>query len=95
MQVLDLRTLQPWDKESVLAAVRHCGKVLLLGEATETGSLMSDIAAWIGENAFEHLDAPIMRLGSMNTPIPLAKNLEDAFLPWSRLESKIQELLDY
>ena len=95
VQVLDLRTLQPWDKESVLTAVRNCGKVLLLGEATETGSLMSDIAAWIGENAFEHLDAPIMRLGSLDTPIPLAKNLEDAFLPWSRLESKLKELLNY
>jgi 2-oxoisovalerate dehydrogenase E1 component len=95
MRVLDLRTLLPWDKESVLAAVRDCGKVLLLGEATETGSLMSDIAAWIGENAFEHLDAPIMRLGSMDTPIPLAKNLEDAFLPWSRLETKLKKLLEY
>lgn len=95
VRVLDLRTLQPWDKESVIRAVRECGKVLLLGEATETGSLMSDIAAWIGENAFEHLDAPIMRLGSLDTPIPLAKNLEDAFLPWSRLESKLQKLLEY
>jgi 2-oxoisovalerate dehydrogenase E1 component len=95
VRVLDLRTLQPWDQDTVLTAVRECGKVLLLGEATETGSLMSDIAAWIGEHAFEHLDAPIMRLGSLDTPIPLAKNLEDDFLPWSRLSSKLSELLEY
>jgi 2-oxoisovalerate dehydrogenase E1 component len=95
VRILDLRTLQPWDQESVMKAVRECGKVLLLGEATETGSLMSDIAAWIGEYGFEHLDAPIMRLGSLDTPVPLAKNLEDAFLPWSRLESKLKELLNY
>ncbi|MFZ9969743.1 MAG: alpha-ketoacid dehydrogenase subunit alpha/beta [Bacteroidia bacterium] len=95
IQVIDLCTLLPWDKERVKQAVQDCGKVLLLGEATETGSLLSDISAWIAEHAFEHLDAPIVRLGSLDTPIPLAKNLEDGFLPWQRLEAAMRDLLAY
>jgi len=94
-RVVDLRTLLPWDQETVAAQVRETGKVLVLTEDTITGSIASDIAAWIGRNCFQWLDAPVHTLGSLDTPVPLAKPLEDQFLPWGRLEAVVQELLDY
>jgi 2-oxoisovalerate dehydrogenase E1 component len=95
VRVLDLRTLLPWDQETVAAEVKRCGKVLVLNEDTLTGSIASDIAAWIGENCFQWLDAPVKRLGSLDTPVPLAPSLENHFLPWGRLEQVVRELLDY
>ncbi len=94
-RVVDLRTLLPWDTETVLEQVRETGKVLVLTEDTITGSIASDIAAWISEHAFEHLDAPVQRLGSLDTPVPLAKSLEDHFLPWHRLKSVLEDLIAY
>jgi 2-oxoisovalerate dehydrogenase E1 component len=94
-RVVDLRTLLPWDQETVAAQVRETGKVLVLTEDTITGSIASDVAAWIGRNCFQWLDAPVHTLGSLDTPVPLAKPLEDQFLPWGRLEAVVQELLDY
>lgn len=93
--IVDLRTLLPWDKETVFKAVKETGKVLVLTEDTLTGSIASDIASWISENCFEYLDAPVKRLGSLDTPVPLAKTLEDHFLPWGRLHNVIQEMLNY
>jgi 2-oxoisovalerate dehydrogenase E1 component len=93
--VVDLRTLMPWDQNTVAEQVKRAGKVLVLTEDTETGSIASDIAAWISENCFQDLDAPVKRLGSLDTPVPLAKTLEDNFLPWSRLDAVIRELLTY
>jgi 2-oxoisovalerate dehydrogenase E1 component len=93
--VIDLRTLLPWDKDTVIEQVKRCNKALVLTEDTLTGSIASDISAYITENAFQHLDAPVKRLGSLDTPIPLAKSLEDQFLPWNRLESSLEELLGY
>ncbi len=93
--VIDLRTLLPWDKDTVIQQVKRCNKALVLTEDTLTGSIASDISAYITENAFQHLDAPVKRLGSLDTPIPLAKSLEDQFLPWNRLESSLLELLNY
>jgi 2-oxoisovalerate dehydrogenase E1 component len=95
VRVLDLRTLLPWDQETVAAEVKRCGKELVLNEDTLTGSIASDIAAWIGENCFQYLDAPVRRLGSLDTPVPLAPSLENHFLPWGRLEQVVRELLDY
>jgi len=66
--------------------------VLVLTEDTFTGSIASDIAAWIMENCFEWLDAPVKRLGSMDTPVPLAKTLENAYLPWGKLAKVIADL---
>lgn len=94
-RVVDLRTLLPWDQETVLSQVKETGKVLVLTEDTLTGSIVSDIAAWISENAFEYLDAPVQRLGSLDTPVPLAKSLEDHFLPWQRLKDVLEGLIAY
>jgi 2-oxoisovalerate dehydrogenase E1 component len=94
-RVVDLRTLLPWDKETVATAVKSCGKVLVLCEDTETGSIASDIAAWIGEHCFQWLDSPVKRLGSLDTPVPLAPTLERNFLAWNRLEAAVRELLAY
>ena len=93
--VIDLRTLLPWDKETVMEQVKRCSKVLVLTEDTLTGSIASDIAAWIQENDFQHLDAPVMRIGGLDTPIPLSKTLEDQFLPWNRIKVGLENLLNY
>jgi 2-oxoisovalerate dehydrogenase E1 component len=94
-RVIDLRTLIPWDKEEVAAQVKATGKVLVLTEDTLTGSIASDIAAWISEHCFQDLDAPVQRLGSLDTPVPLAKTLEDHFLPWERLSLALKSLIAY
>jgi 2-oxoisovalerate dehydrogenase E1 component len=94
-RVVDLRTLLPWDQQTVSEQVKATGKVLVLTEDTLTGSIAGDIAAWISEHCFEHLDAPVQRLGSLDTPVPLAKSLEDHFLPWSRLKETLDQLIAY
>lgn len=93
--ILDLQTLIPWDKEAVKSAVKKTGKVILLTEDTLTGSLISDIASWINEELFQSLDAPVQRVGSLDSPIPFAKNLESQFLPLSRLKEKLLSLSEY
>jgi len=95
LKVIDLRTLAPLDKETIGKVVKETGKALVLTEDCLTGSIASDIASWISEEFFVYLDSPVMRLGSIETPIPLAKTLEDQFLPWGRLKGKIQELIEY
>jgi 2-oxoisovalerate dehydrogenase E1 component len=94
-RVVDLRTLLPWDQNTVAEQVKATGKVLVLTEDTLTGSIASDISAWIMENCFQWLDAPVKRLGSLDTPVPLAKTLEDAFLPWGRLKAAVEELQSF
>jgi 2-oxoisovalerate dehydrogenase E1 component len=93
--IIDLRTLMPWDQESVLEQVKRCNKAMVLTEDTLTGSIASDIAAWIQENAFQYLDAPVIRIGGLDTPIPLSKTLEDQFLPWNRMKEGLDKLLKY
>jgi 2-oxoisovalerate dehydrogenase E1 component len=93
--VLDLRTLLPWDKEAVEQTVKKTNRVLILHEDTLTGGIGGEIAAWINENCFEHLDAPVMRVASLDTAIPFAPTLESNFLPKGRLKAKIEELLKY
>ncbi len=95
VKVIDLRTLVPLDKGTIAKVVKETGKVLVLTEDCITGSIASDIASWISEEFFVYLDSPVMRLGSIETPIPLAKTLEDQFLPWGRLQGKLQELLGF
>jgi 2-oxoisovalerate dehydrogenase E1 component len=95
IDVIDLRTLLPWDKDIVLESVKKTGKVLVLHEDTLTGGIGGEIAAWIGEHAFEYLDAPVKRLGSLDTPVPFAPELEANFLPENRLAAVIEELLAY
>lgn len=93
--VLDLRTLLPWDKEAVKATVRKTGKVILLQEDCLTGGIGAEICAWISEHCFEHLDAPVMREGSLDTPVPFAPNLEKQFLPVERFTKKLKLLSDF
>ena len=93
--VLDLRTLLPWDQEAVRRTVLKNGRVLILHEDTLTGGIGGEIAAWIGENCFEHLDAPVRRVASLDTAIPFAPPLEAAFLPQQRLREQVQALRNY
>ncbi len=81
VMVVDLRTLLPLDKEAIIGAVKATGKVLIVHEATLTGGIGGEIAAIISENAFQSLDAPIKRVGSLDTPVPFAPPLEEFFLP--------------
>ena len=93
--ILDLRSLLPLDYEAIRESVLRTGKVLLLHEDTLTGGLGGELAAWIAENCFQNLDAPIMRCGGLDTPIPFAIELEQNFMANSRLDNVIQKLLDY
>ena len=93
--VLDLRTLQPLDKEAIMTSVRKTGRVILLTEDSAFGSVMSDISAMIMEECFESLDAPVRRVASLDTPIPFDAELEKQYLPVERLATTLQELLDY
>lgn len=93
--VLDLRTLLPWDKEAVAATVMKTNRVLILHEDTLTGGIGAEISAWIGEHCFKHLDAPVLRLASLDTPVPFAPTLEENFLPRRRLRAAIDELLRF
>src|SRR5260221_426240 len=93
--VLDLRTLLPWDKDAVEQTVKKTNRVIILHEDTLTGGIGGEIAAWISENCFNHLDAPVMRVASLDTAIPFAPTLENNFLPKGRLKNKIEELLKF
>ena len=93
--ILDLRTLLPFDKEAIAASVKKTGKVLILHEDTLTGGIGGEIAAWISEHLFEYLDAPVMRCASLDTPVPFAIPLENNFLPKERFKKLLKELLDY
>ena len=94
-EILDLRTLMPWDKDAVKAAVEKTGKVLVLHEDTMVGGIGAEIAAWIGEHCFSSLDAPVKRVASLDTPVPLAKDLEDNFLAKKYLNPALIELQAY
>lgn len=94
-EILDLRTLQPLDYEAIEATVKKSAKVLVLQEDTLFGGLGGEIAAWIGEFMFSYLDAPVLRVGSLDTPVPFAANLEKPFLAESRLKQAIKKLQDY
>lgn len=93
--LLDLRTLSPLDTETVYTSVKKTGKVLLLQEDSMFGGIASDISALISENCFEYLDAPIMRVASLETPVPFATNLEANYLPKERFKKTLQVLLNY
>jgi 2-oxoisovalerate dehydrogenase E1 component len=95
IEILDLRTLAPLDYEAIAATVKKNGKVLLLTEDTTIGSIASEISAWINENLFEYLDAPVMRCGSLETPIPFNTELEKNFMAKSRLTQAVEKLRNY
>ena len=93
--ILDLRTLLPLDYAAIRTAVLQTGRVLVLHEDTLTGGIGAEIAAWISENCFERLDAPVMRCASLDTPVPFNTLLEQNFLAASRLDEYIQKLVQY
>lgn len=93
--LVDLVSLQPWDKETVKAAVKASGRVIILHEDTLSSGFGAEVAAWIGEHCFEHLDAPVMRCASLDTAIPMSKVLEEDFLAKKRLGEMVERLLKY
>ena len=94
-EILDLRSLAPLDYAAIRATVARTHRVLILHEASLTGGFGGELAAWIGEHCFELLDAPVRRLGSLDTPIPFADALEREFLPRERLADALRALLAY
>jgi 2-oxoisovalerate dehydrogenase E1 component len=95
VEVIDLRTLLPWDTETVTASVQKTGKVLVCHEDCLTGGFAGEIAAWIAEHCFQYLDAPIMREGSLDTAVPFTPSLEKNFLPKDRIREKLAALIAY
>jgi 2-oxoisovalerate dehydrogenase E1 component len=93
VEVVDLRTLLPWDRETVLASVRKTSKVLVLHEAPLTGGFGAELAATIGTECFSDLDAPVVRLGALDTPVPFAKAIEEIYSPKARLVPALRALL--
>jgi 2-oxoisovalerate dehydrogenase E1 component len=93
--ILDLRTLLPLDLEAIKNVVEKTGKILVLHEDTLFGGIGGEISAFLSEYCFEHLDAPIIRVGGLDTPIPFAKPLENQFLPQERLKEAIIKLIQY
>ena len=94
-ELIDLRTLQPLDIQTVYDAVKKTGRLIILQEDSLFGGIASDISALVMENCFEYLDAPVKRVASMETPIPFAKQLEQEYLPITRFEVDLKALLAY
>jgi 2-oxoisovalerate dehydrogenase E1 component len=93
--ILDLRTLLPLDYDAIADTVKKTNKVLILHEATLTGGIGAELSAYISQYLFEQLDAPVVRVASMDTPVPFAAGLEKAFLPQERLREQMVALRDY
>ncbi len=95
IEVVDLRSLLPWDETLVYDSVRNTGRALVLHEDAMTGGFGGELAASIGAACFEWLDAPVVRIAALDTPVPFAPTLEADFLPTERLNSGIRSLLAY
>ncbi|MBZ0135835.1 MAG: alpha-ketoacid dehydrogenase subunit beta [Planctomycetes bacterium] len=96
VEVLDLRSLRPYDEEAIKATVEKTSRALVLNEATLMGSVAGEFASFISEHCFEHLDAPVMRLGALETPIPYAPELEQAMLPNAdKIAAALRRLVDF
>jgi 2-oxoisovalerate dehydrogenase E1 component len=93
--LIDLRTLQPLDKETIYASVKKTNKAIILQEDSMFGGIASDISAMIMEDCFEFLDGPVKRVASLDSPIPFTKALEDQYLPKERFELALLKLLKY
>jgi 2-oxoisovalerate dehydrogenase E1 component len=93
--LIDLRSLQPLDKEAIIKSVKKTGKVIVLQEDSLFGGIASDISAMIMEECFQYLDAPVKRVGSLETPIPFSSQLEEQYLSKSRFEQALIALYNY
>jgi 2-oxoisovalerate dehydrogenase E1 component beta subunit len=96
VEIVDLRTIMPWDKQAVLESVRKTSKLLVLHEDTRTGGFGAEIAATVADEAFESLDAPVRRLAAPDTPVPFSPPLEKAFIPQvADVVAALTELAEY
>jgi len=93
--LIDLRTLLPWDEETVIHSVKKTGKVIILHEDTITGGIGAEIAAVIAQKCFNYLDAPVVRSASLDTPVPMSGQLEWNFLPKDRFFEQLRELSEW
>ena len=93
--LIDLRTLIPWDKQTVINSIKKTGRAIIFHEDTQVGGFGAEIAAFLAEYCFDMLDAPIMRCASLETPIPMNVALEENFLPKDRFASAMEKLLAY
>ncbi|MDC0460027.1 dehydrogenase E1 component subunit alpha/beta [Crocinitomicaceae bacterium] len=94
-EIIDLRSLVPLDVDAIYEAVKKTGKVIVLHEDCLVGGIGGEISALINEHCFESLDAPVMRVASLNSPVPFAENIEKLFLPKTRLQKTVDRLLNY
>src|SRR5262249_6343998 len=95
-EIVDLRTVLPWDRQAVLESVRKTSKALVLHEDTRTGGFGAEIAATIAEEAFEDLDAPVKRIAAPDTPVPFSPALEKAYIPQVEdVAAALRELAEY
>jgi 2-oxoisovalerate dehydrogenase E1 component len=95
IEVVDLRSLLPWDSAMVLESVKKTGRCLVIHEAPQSGGFGGEVAAVVARDAFAWLDAPVERLGALDTPVPAAQALEDIFSPKARLLPALRTLLSY
>jgi 2-oxoisovalerate dehydrogenase E1 component len=95
VELIDLRSLVPLDTKTIFNSVKKTGKAIILHEDTLTGGIGAEISALITEHCFDYLDAPVMREGSLDTPVPFTQTLEQNFLPKNRFEKKLLELIKY
>ncbi len=94
LEIIDLRTLSPWDEDTVIESVKRTNRALVLHEDALTGGIGGEIASVIHDRCWESLDAPVARLGSLDTPVPFAADLERAYLANDRLADAVKTLLD-
>jgi len=95
VDLIDLRTLIPWDKETVINSIKKTGRAMIFHEDTQVGGFGAEIAAFLAEHCFDMLDAPIIRCASLETPIPMNVALEENFLPKERFAGSLETLLNY
>jgi len=95
VELIDLRSLAPLDTETIFESVKKTGRAIVLHEDTLTGGIGGEISALITEHCFDYLDAPVMREGSLDTPVPFTEVLEKNFLPQERFEKKLLSLIAY
>lgn len=95
IEVIDLRSLSPIDYNAIDTSVKKTNRAIVLQEDSMFGGIASDITAYISEYLFDQLDAPVMRVASLDTPIPFNKRLEDQYLPINRLKDKVDQILKY
>ena len=95
IEIVDLRTLSPLDTKTIYDSVNKTNKAIVLHEANTTGGIGAELTTLIQENCFKNLDAPVRRLGSLDTPVPFAADLEQNFFPLDQLEKTLLELIEY